>query len=143
MPDSRPPVYPCSPRQEVLGMVYFARMADKIRLNSKGLLAAEYLANLGKGFDEQCVSFLRLDYETVVQRILEGGSDEEILRWCHEQRGKPGESQLFIWNEFMRKRGWNDALSARLRERLQESGFAHRADIQTFFDYIDLDENRL
>jgi hypothetical protein len=44
-------------------MVYFARMADKIRLNSKGLLGAEYLANLGKGFDERCTSFLGLDYE--------------------------------------------------------------------------------
>jgi len=127
----------------VLGMVYFARMADKIRLNSKGLLGAEYLANLGKGFDERCTSFLGLDYEEVVKRVMEGGSDEEILRWCHQQGSKPSESQLFIWNEFMRKCGWNDALSARLKDRLRESGFADRTDIQTFFDYIDLDEHRL
>jgi gluconokinase len=118
-------------------------MADKIRLNSKGLLGAEYLANLGKGFDERCTSFLGLDYEEVVKRVMEGGSDEEILCWCHQQGSKPSESQLFIWNEFMRKCGWNDALSARLKDRLRESGFADRTDIQTFFDYIDLDEHRL
>ena len=50
---------------------------------------------------------------------------------------------MFIWNEFMRKCGWNDALSERLTQRLIESGFAGRTDIQTLFDYIDLDENRL
>ncbi len=124
-------------------MVYFARMADKIRLNSKGLLTTDYLANLGKGFDERCTSFLGLAYEEVVKRVMAGGSDEEILRWCHEQGNKPSESQLFIWNEFMRKCGWNDALSDRLKTRLSESGFGGRTDIQTFFDYIDLDENRL
>jgi hypothetical protein len=124
-------------------MVYFARMLDKIRLKSKGLLAAEYIANLGKGFDERCTSFLRLSYDEIVKRVTEGGSNEEILRWCHQQTGKPTDSQVFMWNEFMRKCGWHDALSTRLQERLRESGFAERADIQTFFDYIDLDENRL
>ena len=84
MPDSPPPKYPCSPRQEVLGMVYFARMADKIRLNSAGVLGGDYLANLGKGFDERCASFIGMDYEKIVQRVLEGGSDEEILNWCHK-----------------------------------------------------------
>jgi hypothetical protein len=47
-----------------------------------------------------------------------------------------------VWNEFMRKRGWDDEATKRLNERLTESGFQNRTDIQTFFDYIDLDEGR-
>jgi hypothetical protein len=43
----------------------------------------------------------------------------------------------------MRKCGWNDALTKRLNERLLEGGFGGRTDIQTLFDYIDLDEGRL
>ena len=42
----------------------------------------------------------------------------------------------------MRKRGWNDAASERLAQRKAESGFASRNEIQTFFDYIDADEER-
>ena len=34
--------YPCSPHQKVRGLVYFARMADKIRLNAQGLLGEDY-----------------------------------------------------------------------------------------------------
>ncbi|MEI7776215.1 MAG: DUF5069 domain-containing protein [Verrucomicrobiota bacterium] len=47
-----------------------------------------------------------------------------------------------MWNEFLRKRGWNDVASTRLKERLAEGGFQDRTDIHTFFDFIDLDEGR-
>jgi len=42
----------------------------------------------------------------------------------------------------MRKHGWNDAGAATLRKRLAEIHCEDRADIQTFFDFIDLDEGR-
>ncbi len=42
----------------------------------------------------------------------------------------------------MRKRGWNDESTGRLQMRKRESGFDGRDDIQTFFDFIDLDEGR-
>ena len=143
MSDSPQSQYPCSPHQKVRGLVYFARMADKIRLNARGLLGKDYLANLGKGFDGSCASFLGVDYEKLARRILEGGSDEEVLDWCDQEGVGPSESQVFVWNEYMRKCGWNDALTNRLHERLLEGGFGGRNDVQTLFDYIDLDEGRL
>lgn len=118
-------------------------MADKIRLNARGLLGKDYLANLGKGFDASCASFLGVDYEKLARRILEGGSDEEVLEWCYSEGLGPSESQVLVWNEYMRKCGWNDALTKRLNERLFEGGFGERTDIHTLFDYIDLDEGRL
>lgn len=131
-----------SPYVQTHGIYYFARMIDKIRLHAAGQLAADYHANLGGGFDERCTSFLWIEYPALVERVKAGGSDEEILEWSFRQGRKPSEEEIEIWNEFMRKRGWNDEASERLTMRKRESGCGDRDDIQTFFDYIDLDEGR-
>lgn len=131
-----------SPYEKVGGLVYFGRMVDKIRLHQAGKLPEDYWANLGAGFDGRACSFLGIDYTALVERVKQGGSDEEILNWAFSQGGQPSQDQIFIWNEFMRKFGWNDEMSPRLTMRLKEGGFENRTDIQTFFDYIDLDEAR-
>ena len=131
-----------SPYHRTLGLVYFARMIDKIRLHEAGTLPAEYHANLGGGFDGTCCRFLWIEYPALVERVKQGGSDEEILGWAFQQGRKPNEEEVTIWTEFMRKRGWNDEASERLVMRKGESGLSERDDIQTFFDYIDADEGR-
>ncbi len=132
-----------SPYTQTNDLCYFARMVDKIRLHAAGNLPADYHPNLGGGFDARCVSFLGLSYQALADRVKKGGTDTELLDWCHQQADfKPTTEQIEVWNEFMRKRGWNDDGSAKLKSRLEEGGFAHRTDIQTFFDYIDLDEGR-
>ena len=47
-----------------------------------------------------------------------------------------------IWNEFMRKRGWNDEISTILAQRKIEAGMAGRSEIRTMFEFIDADEGR-
>ena len=131
-----------SPSEKTGDLVYFGRMLDKIRLNAAGQLPAEYQPNLGGGFDERCINFLSIDYDALVERVKQGGGDEEILEWVWKEGRKPTAEQIEIWNEFMRKRGWNDEATPRLQSRLQESGFQDRHDIKTFFDYIDADEGR-
>jgi gluconokinase len=123
-------------------LVYFGRLLDKIRLHAGGDLPQEYVANLGEGFDLRCVRLLGVAYGPLVERTLQGGSDEELLEWCWQAGLRPSDEQVEVWNEFMRKRGWNDEASTRLQERLAEGGFQNRTDIQTLFDYIDLDEGR-
>jgi gluconokinase len=131
-----------SPHEKVNGIVYFGRMLDKARLHAKGALPADYTANLGEGFDRTCVQFLKVSYPQIVEQAGKGLSDEAILEWCFAHGCRPAEHEIAIWNDFMRKRGWNDAASERLKQRKAEGGFADRDDIQTFFDYIDLDEGR-
>ena len=131
-----------SPHVKTRGLVHFGRMLDKIREHAAGRLPAEYHANLGGGFDGACCRFLWVDYPALVERMKSGGTDEEILEWALQQGRKPGDEEITIWNEYMRKRGWNDEASDRLRQRKAESGLAARDDIQTFFDYIDADEGR-
>ena len=129
-----------SPAAKVGGIVYFGRMLDKIREKEK--LPADYQPNLGKGFDARCGAFLRWDYEQIAQRVQQGGSDEEILQWCCAKGRMPRPDEIHIWNEFMRKCGWNDDVTETLIRRKKESGMAGRSEIKTMFEYIDVDEGR-
>lgn len=131
-----------SPSTKVGDLFYFGRMVDKIRLQADGQLPAEYQPNLGTGFDGRCLGFLGLEYPALVERVKEGGTDEELLEWAYRTGRRPSDEDIEVWNEFMRKRGWNDEATAMLKRRLQEGGFADRDDIQTFFHFIDLDEGR-
>jgi hypothetical protein len=131
-----------SPFLKVNGLVYFGRMLDKIRAHEKETLPDEYQANLGKGFDEFCVRFLRVDYNDLVDRVKQGGTDEAVLQWCHEKGRRPSDDEIYVWNEFMRKRGWNDEVSETLKRRKKEAGMAARSEIETMFHFIDADEGR-
>jgi len=131
-----------APSAKVGGLVYFGRMLDKIRAHAQEQLNVDYQANLGKGFDEKCVRFLRVDYDELVHRVKQGGSDDEILHWCFTTGRQPSEDEIYVWNEFMRKRGWNDEVSETLKRRKKEAGMAGRSEIETMFAFIDADEGR-
>jgi len=132
-----------SPSEKVGGLFYFGRMLDKSRLHAKRELHPDYHANLGKGFDEKCVKFLRVNYDQLVERVKKGGSDQQILEWCFSVGRRPSEDDTYVWNEFMRKRGWNDEVSEILKRRKAEADMSDRSDIQRAFQFIDVDEGRL
>jgi Domain of unknown function (DUF5069) len=123
---------------QVGGIVFFGRMLDKIRLHAQGKLPADY--NRGVGFDRRVCHFLQVEYPSVVERVLAGGSDEEVLAWCFAHGRKPDEEEIFIFNAFLTKRGWQDDSSAELEAMKHKRGFGARADIQTFFDFHKADE---
>ncbi len=131
-----------SPAAKVRGLVYFGRMLDKIRLHAKGELPPEYQTNLGRGFDANCTTFLRVDYKQIVELVKQGGSDEEVLEWCYGNGRRPADDDIAVWNEFMRKRGWNDEITEFLVRRKKEAGMAGRSEIRTMFEFIDVDEGR-
>ena len=131
-----------SPGAKVGGIVYFGRMLDKIRVHAKGELPADYVAKLGDGFDGWCVRFLGVDYPDLVNRVKEGGTEDEILQWCFSRGRRPTDPEIYIWNEFMRKRGWEDELSEILARRKKEAGMDGRSEILTMFQFIDADEGR-
>lgn len=129
---------------EVGGIVYFARMLDKIRLKARGELPAGY--NIGTkewyDFDSRCTRFLKVRYSAVRARTLRGGSDLEVLRWCFRNGRKPGAEEVEIWNTFMRKRGWKDGSSEGLAADKRAAGLAARKEIVTWFDLFDAEEGR-
>jgi hypothetical protein len=135
---------PKSPYEKTNGMMWFTRMLDKIRLNAKGELHPDFHANLGlpMGGDGFCCRFLRVTYSDLKSRVLEGGTDEEILLWCYERGRKLDETDLVIWNEFCRKFGWNDMATSVLRRLKAQSGLADRDDIVTMPEYMEVDEGQ-
>lgn len=137
--------FPRSPYDMEGGLVYFPRMLDKIRLQAAGRLPAEYLPYLSKGLDGRCARFLSVPYERLAARTLKGGSDGEVLAWCFQEGRRPNEEEIEIWNSFMVKRGWHEldpGVTAVLREHKLGAGLENRDDIQTFFDFQEVDEGR-
>ena len=135
---------PCSDYRETKGLIYFARMLDKIRLHAAGRLAEGYFVGVEDPtfFDARCTRFLGVNYDDLVKRTLEGGSDDEILEWCFGRGRRPSEEEIEVWNAFICKRGWRDAGSADLAAAKKRSGWEKRDDIQTWFDLHDAEEGR-
>lgn len=136
-----------SPSDQVGGMVYFGRMLDKIRLAAAGKLPEGWHASLGTAnnltFDARCCRFLQVEYAALQIETLKGGkSDEEMLAWSFAHGRRPTEEEIEVWNAFMTKRGWRDAGTQRLNERLAEIGLLP-GTVQTMFEFIDLDEGRI
>ncbi len=77
-------------------------MLDKIRAHSRAELPADYQPNLGRGFDESCVTFLRVSYPAVVELVRQGRGDEEVLQWCLANGRKPSSEDIHVWNTYMR-----------------------------------------
>jgi Domain of unknown function (DUF5069) len=128
------------------GIMVFGRILDKIRLFDKeGSLPEGYHLGYLSGsrtFDERVCKLLGVDFQELTERTLAGGTDEEILEWCCLNGNRPTAEQIEIWNGFMMKRGWRDAASEGLIKQRAEAGLAHREDLITFFDMMDVEEGR-
>lgn len=149
MANSYPTIIPGlrSPFEMVNGLIYFGRMLDKMRLAAAGKLPEDWQYARGvtmKGsFDWRCCQFLKIDYATLEAETLKGEkSDVELLEWAFQHGHRPDEYEIEIWNGFMSKRGWRDAGTQRLNERLAEIGLP-AGTVLTMFEFIDLDEGRL
>ena len=136
-----------SPSDQIQGLVWFGRMLDKMRLAAAGKLPAAWQAARGtatKGsFDWRCCLFLKIDYTALEAETLKGDkTDAELLEWAFQHGRRPNEQEIEVWNAFMTKRGWRDAGSQRVNERLVEIGLPP-GTVATMFEFIDLDEGRL
>lgn len=125
--------------------IYFGRMLDKIRLHAEGRLPEDYHAQLGDSqfytLDGRCCRFLGLPYIVIRERVLQGGSDEDILAWVHERGTVRTDEECHMWNRFIAKLGWRDERSAVLPQRIQDSGLTGKP-IETLIDHIEYDEGR-
>src|SRR5438045_6613375 len=131
-------IYPKSPNEMTRGMIYFPRMLDKIRLHARGELHEDYHKNLGaaKAGDGACCNFLRVNHHELRERVLQGGTDQEILEWCYQKGRRLNEGDLLIWNNFNSKLGWRDFATPMLEQLKEKYAISHRADIDTISDFI-------
>lgn len=129
-----------SPYEKVGGLVFFGRLLDKIRLKGRGEYPSDGETEVSVAADGRCVRFLRVSYEALEERTLLGGSDDELLEWCFQCGRRPTNEDVQIWNAFMTKRGWRDDASETLAQAKRGAGLSHRADIQTYFDLLEVAE---
>ncbi len=138
--------FPVSDHVKTRGVVYFARMVDKIRLHAAGKLPADYIGHLGfadnTSFDARCCRFWGLDYDKVKARTLKGGTAEEIFDDLFAGRQPLNAEQVFVWNLFLLKRGWRDSGTPGVIAEKAAAGIPDRADVQTYVDMHDIDEGR-
>lgn len=142
MSDTR--IFPRSPRETMAGWVYLPRFIDKIRLHLAGKLPPEYQENFTKGFDGFWLKSAGVSVEQLTDVVKNSITDGQVCDWVLKNVQKsPEEKKAF--NDYILNRGKenDEAIRARLEMRKKESGLAHRADIQTFVDYIDADEGRI
>ena len=136
------PIYPKSPLVEVGGIPYFVRMCDKIRLKVEGNLHADYVGNLGRGFDKWTCEYLRIEYSDLVEKVQAGLDDAAALEWAVSVGGERTPTERDWWLSYMRNRGHRDDFSEILAKRKSENGLEGRDDIVSFFGLIDADEGR-
>ena len=69
--------------------------------------------SLGLGVSHHWIidEMLGLPYERVKERVLAGGSDDEVLAWALQEGRGPDEQDREVWNAFMLKRGWRDEVT--------------------------------
>jgi glucose-1-phosphate thymidylyltransferase len=136
-------IYPRSVRETMCGWVYLPRFVDKIRLHKAGKLHADYQENFTKGFDGAWLKAAGLSAEPFIEVVKNTITDGQVADWV-ARNVKKTEAEKKAFNDFVLNRGReDDAARARLKMRKEESGLAHREDIQTFADYIDADEKRI
>src|SRR5437762_12912368 len=99
---------PCTDYIETKGLIYFARMLDKIRLKAAGKLPPDYFTSVEDPthFVARFTRFLGVNYDELVKRTLQGGSNEEILEWCFARGWRPSDEEVCVWTAIRRKRGW-------------------------------------
>ena len=125
------------------GLHHLGRMIDKIRLKHAGRLPERYHPNYGLavGLDGHLCGFLNVPFEDIEARVIEGGTDDEIVEWIFSRGLRPNKIQARFWNECSRKFGWNDALVRYIQRWKEEDGVTDAPEC-TSFDLIDLYEGR-
>ena len=140
--------YPRSPKALLGGIAHLGRFIDKIRLRHEGKIQ-EY-NYITVGFDKYLVDFLQTDPKAFEQRVLAGGTDEELLAWVKANSRKPSEQEIVQWSQGLLSSGpKDDAARQRFQGRLQDVAtkrgvpLSSLSPVSTWADVIELDEGRM
>ena len=140
--------YPRSPKALLGGIAHLGRFIDKIRLRHEGKIQ-EY-NYITVGFDKFLIEFLQIDPKTFEQRVLVGGTDDELLAWVKANSRKPSDQEIAQWSQDLLS-SWpkDDPARQRFQGRLQDIAtkrgvlVSSLPPVHTWADVIELDEGRL
>lgn len=140
--------YPRSPKALLGGIAHLARFVDKIRLRNAGKIQDYNYITVG--FDKYLIEFLGIDAKAFEQRVLAGGTDEELLEWVRTHGRKLSEEETAQWSKNLLASGpKDDAARQRFEGRLQDIAAKRNVPVislppvSTWADVIELDEDRM
>ena len=124
--------------------MYLPRYIDKSRLHLAGKLHADYQENFGKGFDGMWLKYAGATHEQMIEIVKKSITDGEVCDWVRKNVKKsPAEKAAHREGMLSRPKADDAEAMARLKMRKEQCGGAHRDDVKTFVDVIDLDEKRI
>lgn len=140
--------FPRSPKALLGGIAHLGRFIDKIRLRQAGEIQDYNYITVG--FDKYLVDFLGIDPKSFEQRVLTGGTDEELLAWLKANGRKPSDEEIARWSKNLLASGPKDeAARQRFQGRLEEIAtkrgmpVSSLPPVTTWVDVIELDEERM
>ena len=98
--------YPRSAKVLLGGIAHLGRFIDKIRLRHAGQIQDYNYITVG--FDKYLIDFLGIDANAFEQRVLAGGTDEELLVWVKANGCKPDEQEVTQWSQGLLAAGPKD-----------------------------------
>jgi hypothetical protein len=141
-------MYPRSPKLMLGGLAHLPRLIDKIRLRHRGEI--QDYNYLTVGFDKFLLDLLQIKGSELEARVLQGGTDEDLLAWIQARARPLSDEDIREWNERILHGGpKDDAGRQRFQDRL--AGIAAKRGvpasslptITTWSEVIELDEGRL
>lgn len=136
-------IFPRSPRETMDGWTHLPRYIDKIRLHLAGQLHPDYQPNFGKGFDGLWLKAAGLTHEQMIDAVKNSITDGQVCDWVKQHVKKPAADKAALLQSMLNYPAPGDAEAvARLKQRKEDAGLAHRDDIKNFVDFIDADEKR-
>jgi uncharacterized protein DUF5069 len=141
-------MYPRSPKLMLGGLAHLPRLIDKIRLRHRGEI--QDYNYLTVGFDKFLLDLLQIKGSELEARVLQGGTDDDVLAWIQARARPLSDEDIRGWNERILHGGpKDDAGRQRFQDRL--AGIAAKRGVRvsslptitTWSEVIELDEGRL
>lgn len=140
--------YPRSPKALLGGVAHLRRFIDKIRLRHAGQLQDYNYMTVG--FDKDLIDFLGIDAKAFEQRVLVGGTDDELLAWVKANGKQLTQVEVCLFSEnLLKSEPKDEAARQRFRGRLEEIATKRGVSVSalpavsTWADAIELDEGRM
>jgi len=123
--------------------MHLPRFIDKVRLHLAGKLHPDYQANFCKGFDQLWLERAGVSADQFIEVVKKSVTDGEVCDWVLKNVKKNDADKQAHRDRMLNYPRKDDAeMQARLKMRKEQAGLSQRDDIQSFVDFIDVDEKR-
>jgi len=91
--------------------------------------------------DQRFLTFAGVDPDALKTEVAKGGGDGEILEWIRENaKSKSSEIEIAMFSDYAARRVPAEVDEREFFHGLHKAAGAHRDDIATWFDLLDLDD---